>query len=213
MIVDALFGVGSLVVLVAVAAMAVVSWRWLEAGKASLAALGGAARALRHVAAELPEHHPIRRRLESAPIVEVALEEVAGLMAGSEAGSAARGLVQLQDRSIWVERFGQVAVHLGLLGTIAALVASNPGDLDAFRSRLPLALGTTFWGLVGALALTWLGGSVESLLARAGRDVRDGLLASLAPRAAGEVGPRAGGAGDGPDAPGAAAAQDPESSP
>ncbi len=180
MIVDALFGFGSLIVLTAVIAMSFTAWRWYEAGKTSLASLSGAARALRLVAGDLPDNHPIRRRLEAAPIVEVALEELANLMAGTEQGNAARGLVLLQDRAIWVERFAQVAVHLGLLGTVAALVASNPNDLEAFRSQLPLALGTTLWGITGALGLSWLGGSVESLLARATREVRDGLLASLA---------------------------------
>lgn len=193
MIVEALFGLGSLLVLAAVIAMGVVSWRWLESGKRCLAELGGAARAVRSVAADLPESHPIRRRLEAAPVVEIALEEVAVLMAGEPAEAPARGLVLLQDRFIWVDRFAQIAVHLGLLGTVASLVAADPSNLDLFRSRLPIALGTTLWGLIGALGIGWIGGTIETLLARANREVRDGLLGSLSQRT-----PRPEGLGLGP---------------
>jgi hypothetical protein len=70
-------------------------------------------------------------------------------------------------------------VHLGILGTVFALVTSDPTDLDSFRARLPVALGTTFWGLVGALVLSILAGACESVLDRARQSVREALLAGL----------------------------------
>jgi hypothetical protein len=169
MIQQTLFDPLSLVVLALVALMIGLSLAWL----------GGARR---------QAEHPIRRRLESAPVVDLAFEEIARLMSGDRVEPAAQVLVRLPSRIGWVERFAQIAVHLGILGTVLSLVASDPTDLEGFRARLPSALGTTFWGLVGALALSTIAGAGESLLDRAQLLVRqallDGLDTSAAPRAA-----------------------------
>lgn len=131
---------------------------------------------LRSVGGQLSADHPVRKRLEAAPIAELSFEEIGKLMGANRTGSAARGLLQLEQRLSWIERFGQIAIHLGILGTVTALISSDPSDLDQFRSRLPLALGTTFWGLLGALLLSWIAGSTQSILSQARQRVREALL-------------------------------------
>ena len=42
-----------------------------------------------------------------------------------------------------------------------------------------MALGTTFWGLIGAIGLSIVAGACESLLERASQHVREALLAGL----------------------------------
>ena len=168
-----------LVVLVAVVAMAVWSARWYAAGRQHYTRLDGGLSVLRRVATELPAEHPIRRRLEAAPVSELSFEEIARLMTGDEAQPSARGLVRLEAQIDWMERFAQFAVHLGILGTVFALAISDPTDLEGFRARLPSALSTTFWGLVGAMVLSWLSGASEGLLAKARQHVRDALLAGF----------------------------------
>ena len=79
----------------------------------------------------------------------------------------------------WIERFAQFSVHLDILGTVFALVNSDPNDLDSFRASLPTALGTTFWGLIGALLLSVIAGACDSLLERSRHAVRLALLEGL----------------------------------
>lgn len=166
----------SLVVLALVAGMIVVAVAWILRARRDSDALAGGLSVLRRVGRDLPREHPIRKRLESAPVVEVSFEEIAHLLGSEGVGHSARALVGLRERLAWVERFAQLSVHLGILGTVLALVTSDPTDLEAFRSRLPTALGTTFWGLVGAIGLSALAGMVESTLERTGQRVRDALL-------------------------------------
>jgi hypothetical protein len=45
-----------------------------------------------------------------------------------------------------------------------------------------MALGTTFWGLVGALALSAIAGACDALLDRARQHVREALLEGLEAR-------------------------------
>lgn len=172
----------SLVVLALVGAMLVVAVLWILGARRDSDALAGGLSVLRRVGRDLPREHPIRKRLESAPIVEVSFEEIAHLLGSEGVGESARALVGLRERLAWIERFAQLSVHLGILGTVLALVTSDPTDLDAFRSRLPTALGTTFWGLVGAVGLSALAGTVESTLERAGQRVRDALLGGFDPQ-------------------------------
>ncbi|HWB80570.1 MAG TPA: MotA/TolQ/ExbB proton channel family protein, partial [Nannocystaceae bacterium] len=115
-------------------------------------------------------------------VVDLSFEEIARLMAGDRVESAARTLVELQRKTSWIERFAQYSVHLGILGTVFALVSSDPTDLDSFRAGLPMALGTTFWGLVGALALSAIAGACESVFDRARQHVREALLEGLEAR-------------------------------
>ena len=154
MLVETLFDPLSILVLIFVISMVGVSLWWLRGAQQQLDLLTGALQALRSVARALPESHPIRRRLESAPIVDLAFEEIARLLASDRNGPAAQALVRLPGKVGWIERFAQFAIHLGILGTVFALVSSDPTDLEGFRARLPSALGTTFWGLVGALGLS-----------------------------------------------------------
>src|SRR5690606_39280124 len=114
-----------------------------------------------------------------APVVDLSFEEVARLLSGHKVEPAARALIRLAERISWVERFSQLSVHLGILGTVFALVSADPTDLEGFRARLPLALGTTFWGLIGALALSAIAGACESLIERARQHVRVALLEGL----------------------------------
>jgi len=179
MIQQTLFDPLSLAVLVIVAAMIGLSLYWLRAAQRRADVLAGGLQVLRRVGRQLAPEHPIRRRLESAPVVDLAFEEIARLMAGDRVEPAAQVLVRLAGRIGWVERFAQFAVHLGILGTVFSLVASDPTDLEGFRARLPSALGTTFWGLVGALALSAIAGACESLLDRAQLLVRQALLDGL----------------------------------
>lgn len=169
----------SLVVLAIVVAMIGRSVGWLRGAQRQADVLAGGLQVLRRVGRQLAPEHPIRRRLESAPVVDLAFEEIARLMSGDRVEPAAQVLVHLPGRIGWIERFAQFAVHLGILGTVFSLVASDPTNLEAFRARLPSALGTTFWGLVGALALSAIAGACESLLDRAQLLVRQALLDGL----------------------------------
>ena len=169
----------SILVVIAVVGFIGTSIAWWTRGRRQGDELGGGLAVLRRVAGELHESHPIRRRIEAAPVVDLSFEEMARLMTGEKTEPAARGLVALDGRIGWIERFAQLSVHLGILGTVFALVTSDPTDLDSFRARLPVALGTTFWGLVGALVLSILAGACESVLDRARRGVREALLAGL----------------------------------
>jgi hypothetical protein len=179
MILPTLFDPLSLVVLVIVATMIGLSLRWFRGAQQQADELAGGLQVLRRVGRQLAPEHPIRRRLESAPVVDLAFEEIARLMTGDRVAPAAHVLVRLQGRIGWIERYAQFAVHLGILGTVFSLVASDPTDLEGVRARLPSALGTTFWGLVGALALSSLAGACESLLDRAQQLVRQALLDGL----------------------------------
>ncbi|MCX4242608.1 hypothetical protein [Paraliomyxa miuraensis] len=179
MILKTLFDPLGIVVLVVVLAMIVVSLAWFRAAQQQADVLQGGLQVLRRVGRQLAPEHPIRRRLESAPVVDLAFEELARLMAGDRVAPAAQVLVRLTGKIAWIERFGQFAIHLGILGTVFALVSSDPTDLEGFRARLPSALGTTFWGLVGALALSSIAGVCEGLLARAQLHVRQALLEGL----------------------------------
>jgi hypothetical protein len=183
MLVDALFDPLSVAVLVIVIGMIAVSSSWYSQGKAKFEELSGGLKVLRNVGRQLAPDHPIRKRLEAAPVVDLSFEEIARLMAGDKVEPAARTLVELQPKTAWIERFAQYAVHLGILGTVFALVSSDPTDLESFRAGLPIALGTTFWGLVGALGLSTVAGACEGLLERARHHVREALLVGL------EVGP------------------------
>ena len=169
----------SLFVVAAVAAMWGVSLSWLRGAARQRDLLTGGLLVLRRIGAQLAADHPIRRRLESAPIVDLSFEEIARLMHGQAVEPAARTLVRLGERIGWVERFAQLAIHLGILGTVFALVSADPTDLEGFRARLPMALGTTFWGLIGAIGLSIVAGTCESLLERASQHVREALLAGL----------------------------------
>jgi hypothetical protein len=181
----ALFDPFSVAVLLAVIAMLSASTLWTLDGRRAFDRLLGGLGVLRRIAGELQADHPIRRRLESAAVVDLSFEEIARLLEGDAArvDSAAHVLLRLRERITWMERFAQFAVHLGILGTVYALVTSDPTDLDAFRANLPMALGTTFWGLVGALGLSGIAGGAESVLERASLQVRMALLAGLDHRA------------------------------
>jgi hypothetical protein len=169
----------SILVVIAVAVFIAIAIAWWVGGRRRGDELRGGLAVLRRIAGELHESHPIRRRLEAAPVVDLSFEEMARLMTGQTTEPAARVLVALDGRIGWIERFAQLSVHLGILGTVFALVTSDPTDLDSFRASLPVALGTTFWGLVGALVLSILAGACESVLDRARQGVREALLAGL----------------------------------
>lgn len=186
MIVETLFETSSIAVLVVVLAMVGGSLWWFRQAQQHLDQLAGALEVLRRVAGQLPDAHPIRRRLESAPVVDLAFEEIARLLSGDRVAQAAQSLVRLQARVGWIERFAQFAIHLGILGTVFALVSSDPTDLEGFRARLPSALGTTFWGIVGALLLSSVAGLCEGLFQRAQVQVREALLEGLESMTAGE---------------------------
>ncbi|MCA9648482.1 MAG: hypothetical protein H6712_09790 [Myxococcales bacterium] len=181
MILETLFDPSSIAVLVVILAMIGTSAWWFRAAQRQLDRLAGALELLRRLAGQLPDDHPIRRRLESAPVVDLAFEEIARLLAGQRVAPSAQALVRLQGKIAWIERFAQFAVHLGILGTVFALVSSDPTDLEGFRARLPSALGTTFWGLVGALVLSSMAGLCEGLFHRAQLQVRQALLDGLEP--------------------------------
>ena len=176
---QALFDPFSIVVVVAVGLMLALSLVWLRGAARQRDLLIGGLMVLRKIGAQLADNHPIRRRLESAPVVDLSFEEIARLMSGQTVEPAARTLIRLGERLGWIERFAQLAVHLGILGTVFALVNSDPTDLEGFRARLPMALGTTFWGLIGAIGLSIVAGACESLLERASQHVREALLIGL----------------------------------
>lgn len=179
MLVRALFDPLSIAVLVIVLGMIALSLGWYSRGRAQFDQLRGGLKVLRNVGRQLRPDHPIRKRLESAPVVDLSFEEIARLMAGDRVEPAARTLIELQAKTGWIERFAQYSVHLGILGTVFALVSSDPTDLESFRAGLPTALGTTFWGLVGALALSAAAGACEGLFERARLHVREALLEGL----------------------------------
>jgi hypothetical protein len=179
MILRSLFDPLGVLVLLAILAMSGRSALWFKQGQRAFDQLTGALKILRRVAGELAVDHPIRRRLESAPIVDLSFEEITRLMTGDAAEPAARSLVRLSERIGWIERFAQFSVHLGILGTVFALVNSDPTDLDSFRASLPTALGTTFWGLIGALLLSAIAGGCDSLIERSRHAVRLALLEGL----------------------------------
>lgn len=181
MVVQALFDPLSVVELIVLLGMIALSYSWLARGRTRLDELRGGLKVLRNIGRQLADDHPIRRRLESAPVVDLSFEEIARLMAGDRVEPAARTLVELQRKTAWIDRFAQYAVHLGILGTVFALVSSDPTDLESFRAGLPLALGTTFWGLVGALVLSSIAGACESLFELARQHVREALLEGLEP--------------------------------
>jgi hypothetical protein len=184
MLLHALFDTLSIAVLAIVLGMIALSLAWHRSARSHFEQLRGGLRVLRRVAGQLAADHPIRRRLEAAPVVDLSFEEIARLMVGDRIEPDARALVELQSKIAWTERFAQYAVHLGILGTVFALVSSDPTDLEGFRARLPAALGTTFWGLVGALALSSIAGTCESLFERARLHVRETLLEGLESSAA-----------------------------
>lgn len=179
MLVDALFDPLSIAVLAIVLAMIGLSLAWYSRGRGQFEQLRGGLKVLRNVGRQLAADHPIRKRLESAPVVDLSFEEIARLMAGDRVEPAARTLIELQAKTAWIERFAQYSVHLGILGTVFALVSSDPTDLESFRAGLPMALGTTFWGLVGALALSAAAGACEGMIERARLHVREALLEGL----------------------------------
>jgi hypothetical protein len=176
---QALFDPFSLVVLAALLVMIGIAASWQRAAQRQFDVLRGGLKLLRRIGGELHGEHPIRKRLESAPVVELSFEEIARLMIGEKWEPAARGLVALEAKISWTERFAQFAIHLGILGTVFAMVTSDPTDLEGFRARLPAALGTTFWGLIGAITLSMLAGACESLFDRARVHVREALLEGL----------------------------------
>ncbi len=175
----ALFDPLSVVVLLIILTMIGASVAWLRGGQNQFHVLTGGLAVLRSVGVELHHEHPIRKRLEAAPVVDLSFEEIARLLAGDRVEPAAHALIRLRERVAWIERFAQYAIHLGILGTVFALVSSDPTDLEGFRARLPIALGTTFWGLIGGIALSALAGACESLLERASLHVRQALLEGL----------------------------------
>ena len=61
-------------------------------------------------------------------------------------------------------------------------IPSVAAGSEGFRARLPMALGTTFWGLIGAIVLSLVAGACESLLERASQHVREALLEGLEQR-------------------------------
>ena len=162
-------------VVILVMIIVAVFWWGISAYRQSEVLRGGLT-VLRRFGRDLPPEHPIRKRLESAPVVDVSFEEIAHLLASEDAGVAAKELVKLRNRLSWIERFAQLATYLGIFGTVLALVMSDPTDLAAFRSRLPIALITTLFGLFGAIVLTWVAGWLESRLENAAQLVRDALL-------------------------------------
>jgi len=176
MLVESLFDPFSIAILVITGLMTVVSLSWWRIGVSRFERLRGGLQVLRRVGRQLAMDHPIRKRLESAPVVDLSFEEIARLMTGDRVEPTARALIELQTKMSWIERFAQFSTHLGILGTVYALVTSDPTDLDAFRASLPTALGTTFWGLVGALVLSAIAGACDTLFERARQHVREALL-------------------------------------
>lgn len=175
-----MFEISSLVVLALVTTMLGISLRWYFTARARREALLGGLSVLRNLAPELPPSHPVRRRLESSPVAEISFEEIVALVREPQLEPSARVLLQLADRAAWVDRFAQFAVHLGIMGTVLALLSMDASDLQGFRSSLPKALGTTFWGLVGALSLSAVAGLCDSLLGNVTRQAREALVAGFA---------------------------------
>lgn len=166
----------SLIVLALVLAMVGVAAGWYRLGRQHLEQLRGGAKVLGHLAADLPPTHPVRIRLERAPVAELSLEELVQLVRDDAGGPAAQGLLDLRLRAAWIERFAQFAVHLGILGTVLALMLVDTAEVDSFRARLPMALSTTFFGLIGALLLGTIGGAVDAVLEAARVRLRRALV-------------------------------------
>lgn len=166
----------SLFVLAADATMLGVSVAWWIRARGQHGRLVGRMSMLRDLVPTLSREHPVRKRLEASPVAELSFEEIAALMRGRQLEQPARVLLQLGERAPWIDRFAQFAVHLGILGTVTALATADATDLQGFRAALPRALGTTFWGLIGALALSVVAGSCDALLASATRIVREALI-------------------------------------
>lgn len=179
MVVEALLQPFSLAILAIIASMVVAAARWLMSGSRNDAELEGGLKVLRSVGAGLRADHPVRRRLESGPVSELSLEELAQLLVGKQGNAAANGLLVLEHRLNWMERFAQLSTYLGILGTVLGLVLSDPTDLTLFRQKLTLGLGATFYGLVGALIISVLTGSAEQLVVRARQRMRMALVASF----------------------------------
>lgn len=187
MFLDAILDPWSLLIFLAISAMAVLAAIWMRKGQHSMDLLEGGVAMLRRLAGDLNPRHPIRVRLESAPVAELSFEEISKIMTGKHTKGAADGLLKLQERMLWIERFAQFALHLGILGTVFALMRSDPTDLEAFRAKLPLALGTTFWGLIGSLIISSIGGTIDSLMERARLIIRRAILEGLDDNTAREV--------------------------
>ncbi len=179
MIVDALLQPFSIAILLVVAFMVVASARWLARGSRDDSELAGGLKVLRRVGGALGPEHPIRKRLESGPVTELSLEELSQLLVGKEGDAAANGLLALEHRLNWMERFAQLSTYLGILGTVLGLVMSDPANLILFRKKLTLGLGSTLYGLVGALLISVITGSAEQLLVRARQRMRMALIASF----------------------------------
>ena len=96
MLVDALFDPLSIAVLAIVLGMIAVSMSWHAQGSAKLEELRGGLKVLRNVGRQLAPDHPIRKRLEAAPVVDLSFEEIARLMAGDRVEPTARTLVELE---------------------------------------------------------------------------------------------------------------------
>lgn len=169
----------SLLVLLLVTAMLTVSLVWWIAARIRRDGLLGALSVVRELAPALPATHPLRRRSEVSPSSEIALEEIVRVLRDHRIASAARGLLRLSDRLVWIERFAQFSVHVGILGTVYALLTADATELAGLRTSLPAALGTTFWGLLGALGLSTVAGLSESLILRTSREVRDAFFEGL----------------------------------
>ncbi len=177
MFLQALTDTPSLVVLGLVLVMLAIGGWWTSQAYSRVAELGGATKVLRSIGLELDEAHPIRRRLESTRADNISLEELASLLSNhKEAADLVEALLALQVSMRWIERFAQMSIHLGILGTVVALVGTDPSDIEVFRASLPRALGTTFWGLIGALGLSTLAGYAESVEEKAARELRKALV-------------------------------------
>jgi hypothetical protein len=179
MIVQALFQPFSLAVLVLVMGMLSASVAWYLRGSRDDAELEGGIKVLRRVGTSLRADHPVRKRLESGPVTELSLEELAQLLVGKEGNAAANGLLALEHRLNWMERFAQFSTYLGILGTVLGLVMSDPNNLVLFRQKLTLGLGATFYGLMGGLLINIATGSAEQLIVRARQRMRMALIASF----------------------------------
>ena len=142
-------------------------------------AFRGGLNVLGQVGRELPPEHPIRKRLESETVVDVSFEEIAHLLGSKGAGAAAAVLVKSRNLLSLSERCAQLAIYFGIIGTVTALVFSDPADLTAFRSRLPSALFTTLIGLFGAIVLSCVAGMIESRIENAAQNVRNALLKGM----------------------------------
>ena len=95
----------ALLVMAVVTVLVAVAGRWVAGNRRHFDALRGGLDVLRKVGRELPPEHPIRRRLESAPVVEVSFEEIAHLLGAEGVGAAALALLRLRSQLNWIERW------------------------------------------------------------------------------------------------------------